>query len=543
MQSAISPSFLAILFVTTAASAQTPAAPKSQWSDCKSSFLSCAIQYAEADYRRIHPEYEKEIGKAADFNMCLADSLNLQNTYVEWFRKNAPVLQKLDAAIDQGIRTANERLNTLKERTIGVNPVPGQSETIQLKLSDLIRHLKIYKARLSNVSKAQVADLQKMAEQPGFSPVRAAHSQVIVAMEAITNNLNASLKQSGATYSLVFEKGAVFSNLSLRMDIEVDGKALSFEFPILDESFERVSLTEQEKWNLIRKNKVQLDGYSVDARERFETMQQKLCLASCKASWIKVTRSENSVPYVTPSELGTAPASTAPAAKSKTWQEMPLANVNIGSIAVDRSGQVFLLGNDNMLYRIQGDQWVKTSISGHRVVSGADGTPFRINGSDLFAIDTQTRLFQANRYIQRAHFTADGMIYYTDGSYLYVSRPGFPDSKQIAQIPCNYGAMAAGPKNSFYCQNQGQDLYQMDAVTGEYKQLKNAPVPMDIGSTSDGTLYVLDKKGDIHKFNGSAWTAVLSSPDARFPLLNLAVNDRYLCASQFDGRVYCIDTP
>ena len=184
------------VFSQDSKAAQTPATP-----------LLASKNAAEQELADVNVKIQQIASQGNNFDLCEADRLNLIQQYDQWYLKNFEKLQQIEQEIETAITDTNLKLQTLMSERVALTPIEGQtSETVEITFSSLLDYFKNLNERLQGRSVQEQASVLKLQEKPAFNALHVSHSQIIKAMELMTKNLNASLKESKSTLVLDFSK-------------------------------------------------------------------------------------------------------------------------------------------------------------------------------------------------------------------------------------------------------------------------------------------------------------------------------------------------
>ena len=275
------------VFSQDSKAAQTPATP-----------LLASKNAAEQELADVNVKIQQIASQGNNFDLCEADRLNLIQQYDQWYLKNFEKLQQIEQEIETAITDTNLKLQTLMSERVALTPIEGQtSETVEITFSSLLDYFKNLNERLQGRSVQEQASVLKLQEKPAFNALHVSHSQIIKAMELMTKNLNASLKESKSTLVLDFSKTDTGFQVEAKTSLAHYSKAQLWTVPLLQGSANTIQLSSAEIFALISKSIPELDHYPIDGQLRYLKMQDQLRDHSCFESWRKIKSVASNTPF------------------------------------------------------------------------------------------------------------------------------------------------------------------------------------------------------------------------------------------------------
>ena len=244
----------------------------------KKSVLEHAKEQADADLVKVTKALDLESAKAKDYDACKVVQLETEQEYDQWFIDHYSEFERTATSIDDVIKTANDKISTLREQSVTVNAVPGQTTpAVEVNLEKMVGYFKLFNDRVLTCSKNAKQALQEQMENPNRNPLHIAHSQILTAMKTITTNLNASLKEQGVSYEIAFKPVFCGYELMLKVKLTVADAKKEYDFSLLnskgDTDLTKIVLDDEAKWSALSKGKI--DKLPVDGMLRYRTIQDR----------------------------------------------------------------------------------------------------------------------------------------------------------------------------------------------------------------------------------------------------------------------------
>lgn len=285
-----------LLLVAKATHAQTnaPAAANT---------IEAARAAAQADLDRLAIERRAETSKSEGFDPCVLQLIDLQRKYAQWFKDRYQEYLQIEKQIDAALGSLADKIALLKKESIKTLPVPPQTEaSVEVSFPTVVAYLKNYNGRIKTCSKDKLDLLKKMQESPENNPLHVAHSQVVEAMKSMTNNLNASLKETGSRFSVGFAEAACGYDLVLTVELEITaGVRKEFRVSLLEDSA-KPGLNKDQKWSMFYGEGERIGDYSASGNVRYLEMYHESVSHECALeNWAQVSPGElqsTLVPYV-----------------------------------------------------------------------------------------------------------------------------------------------------------------------------------------------------------------------------------------------------
>ena len=233
---------------------------------------------AEEDLVLVNNALVVEYAKEKNYDACKVVQLETEQAYDTWFIQNYSKFEALSSSLSSVIATASAKIETLKDQTVRVIAVKEQTTPeIEMNLETMINYFKLFNNRLLGCSKDLKQELIDQMEDPKRNKYHVAHSQVLIAMKAMTTNLNASLKQQDVSYEIAFKPVPCGYALELKVKLKVNEVKQKYDFSLLGSvdgaPLIKIMLDDDAKWSALSKNKI--DGLPVDGMMRYRLIQDQ----------------------------------------------------------------------------------------------------------------------------------------------------------------------------------------------------------------------------------------------------------------------------
>lgn len=289
---------LLVAILSLTAFAQSGPGPKS--------LLAQARDRAVAEIAQLKTQLQAEYDKD-DYKPCLARELEIRKEYNEWFVAHYAQFQEIETRISSAVDRANLKLASLETATIETIPLEGQAGKTRVSFQSLVKYFQRYNKRIKVCSKDERKQLDEDMKHPERTGLGVGHEQVTAAMQNMTVNLNASLREADSEYELFFSPAECGYKLELRVKIAVAGEKKVYDFSLLERepvtSAPRLEIPETSKWAAWVEARHFIDGEPVDGLARYRLLQEKRKGACESLPAVPGVRSD--LPYVAYGDIAT----------------------------------------------------------------------------------------------------------------------------------------------------------------------------------------------------------------------------------------------
>lgn len=266
-------------------------------------YLDCAQKLADDENARIRREVDQLQHRSEGFLPCDEDRLAFEQDYVNWFLTNKNEIKKVYDALNTAIDLQNQKLTTINQQTVEVNPLPNQTvqTTVTVSLKMIKDYLTQLNGRLKTCPDDQVDALMAGVENPKWNYPAIAHSQVQAAIDQINKIVSASLQQKDVVSKIVFTQNidnrASGNAMTLILETDYKDKTLLKQDLFKNEV---PTFSESEKWALITASTIEINGNPIDGGQRYSNMQS-LRTSGCgqKDNGVMTFDTNSGVPFVT----------------------------------------------------------------------------------------------------------------------------------------------------------------------------------------------------------------------------------------------------
>lgn len=212
---------------------------------------------------------------------------------------------------------------------------------------------------------------------------------------------------------------------------------------------------------------------------------------------------------------------------SDTWKLM------IGSdardVAVDSDGTCYMVNRAGLIYRYDGNDWIK--------LKGSDGLAITANGGFVFMVNTVGNIYQLknNRWIKMPGSDAVDIAVAVDGNAFMVNSIGniynyHESSGRWTQMEGSDGARISNNAGQLWMVNRAGKIYQM--MGNGWKRISGS-AGRDITISMEGKVFLTNTSGKIYQRSGTAWKQLDGSDGT-----TLAANKKMLVMVNTKGRIY-----
>lgn len=272
---------LSILLAPATVLAQTP----EQW-----------LEKSRKDYLQADNELKTKI---ADPSAPPCDVLRAKfaRNYANWYQQNAAQIQAIFASLDGVVVYSNQKIAELRSMSFQPLVEAGQKQDPKVTFQtavDYIRNLAVRKK--TAIQNQQLPAFKVMVADPELSPFNLSLIQVVESLKGMSVQMNASLKDHGVEFEIVFAETEDGYKLELLVSIQQSPQKIRLN--LLDRGA-TVSIRDQDRWAIVGAGKI--GNYSIDAYLRYREMAAENTSGGCIG---RVRGHRLDQPYVSLSEIG-----------------------------------------------------------------------------------------------------------------------------------------------------------------------------------------------------------------------------------------------
>lgn len=574
--------FTSILFCSSASMAQVKK-PIVAAATKKMSILEAAFQQATQDKNRLEKALAAENVKVSGNNICITNALSWQLRSAEWFLVHHAEFQKIEGNYDgrynSVLAEANQKWSMVRTTEIGVLAVKGQKEEqATINFDKMADYLSDYNSKLKVCAPNQRRDLRKVQGDPRQNKYGVAVDQMVVAANQMTDNINASLKQSGNQFELVFSEAECGFKLEFRAKYELNGKTETIVFDALEIGKNGLSVSEEDKWSRLLAEVPSIDSASTDGASRLKQFETEAKLSSCERSINgKLPSTSLGVPYqnlsivqaamnaeIASGARGASRSSSARSAGSQEWVEVTstagVAPKGIPTQVYVLSDGRLAVGQNAMLSSLSADgKWTEEALFGDQ------------NANSSIAYDSKTGYFlkAANGNV---YFQAGGQRFYVynfPSNHVPQEVLGLYDGKLYIQTStgisrCNVNNFASDYIGNCESINAGSSATSLSftaqnvfgVVDGEFLKFDTAQNKwvsiagadyntfgadvIQAFAVSNTEMYVLTRSGDLYQYMNREWQLLVSSSGSNRIIRFAANKNGKVCGISFNSKIWCV---
>lgn len=236
-------------------------------------------QKASRDLERAQKALDAEKDKKEGYDPCLANRFAAEVENARWFKEHKADFETPYRNLEASLGRVSQRLNLESIRVL--SRPPQEVREIPVSLQTVVDFIQVFNKRLKSCTPENLPELRRQFDDPGMNSICDANgnkvgvaiSQVKDALAQMVTNLNASLKEQSENYRLELQTTDTRFDLNLVLTLKgPDSAEQQLEIPLLEATRRAdgsLGIPEAQKWDVIQRSQVPIDGRAIGGRERF----------------------------------------------------------------------------------------------------------------------------------------------------------------------------------------------------------------------------------------------------------------------------------
>jgi hypothetical protein len=258
------------------------------------------LEKANADYEAADKRFKQQIAEPNQYTPCDAEYSYFERSYAEWYLQNEAEIWTRYHSLESVIQYAHKKALELKSLSFQPIVIKGQQQDPNITFNTVLQYLSDLAIRKKSAHElGQLSVFEDHLTRPEFNPFHLTLNQIVESLQAMSEQMNASLKDQGVEFKILFQNR--LDGYGLHLKVKISGPTQMLLLDLLN-SGQTFYTQDADRWKSLANDKI--GPYSIDATRRYQEWwseaKSKLCLARI---WTGLSHLNDSLPYLPLKEI------------------------------------------------------------------------------------------------------------------------------------------------------------------------------------------------------------------------------------------------